>query len=252
MAVAYSSSASALNLDSTVASLSIPFAITQHNGVVVHIGVRSAVVTVASVTDDGANAYVKVKSQLAFDTHQYQQGHYAAEAYNTGYVEGEVWASVTGTASATKLIVTLTGGAKFAVAAEQFTGSNTTFATAFPTNASAILTKTGSPSLAVTISASASFLSAGFHSASGLSITAGASNTLRQSITGGTVQLNNGVVVQSTNVDTTGATAAVAALTVGSDESVDGISGSPGSPSAGQISIAVPVTYAVCAVEVHA
>lgn len=247
MSIAAVSNTGAVQLDSTVSTLVIPVAITSTDAIVVHIGVASAVISVASVTNSHGDTFTRQAHVLANREVDYAQGRYFKNSILDEFIEGEVWTAVAG-AAVTSITVTLTGGAKFAVEVEEYSGNNTTPATAFPHAASAVVATTSAPSIAISSATSTSFISAGFSTLFGLNQAAGTNNVLRGTETG-TTGAQTGVAV--TCADSLSSTTKTVALAPASTESVDGISGSPGSPSAGQVTIAVPATYAVCAVEVH-
>lgn len=248
MAIAAVSNNSAVQLDSTVKTLDTPVAFTNNShAVVVHIGIASEVVTVASVTNSGGDVFTKQAAITANREQDYTQGRFFKNPILNEYVRGEVWTAITGTTS-TKVTVTLTDGAKFAVEVQEYSGNNATAATAFPNATAVAFNFTNAPSVAISAATSTSFVSAGFSTLFGLNQAAGTNNTLRgyKSATTG-AQTGASVAV----ADSLASTTKTVALAPVSSLSVDGVSGSPGSPSATQIPVAAFATYAVCAVEVH-
>lgn len=281
MAVAFVNSSRAINLDSSVSTLTVPITLahTANQTAVVHIAVLSAVVTVLSVTDNGA---------VTPNTYTYQTGINAsytpgnrtfganaagfpggegdfnwpadiqttADQLTQGQVRGEVWTTGAGSTPtlASSLTVTLSGPAKCAVEVVVYSGG-TSIAAITAANAVA-LANASAPTIAVTVTAG-SFLSAGFASQSCLNqaaiavngsigpIKTGNTNTVRSEMAGA----SSDRPLSITAADSTGVTAAVVGISPSNTESTD-ISISSGTQNA-QL-IPVPATYAVCAVEVKA
>lgn len=280
MAVAFVTSSRAINLDSSQTTLTVPLALTATSGkvAVVHIAILSAVATVLSVTDNAStpNVYTfQTGVNASYNPGNRTFGSPAtgfpsgeddynwpadiqtnADQLTQGVIRGEVWTSPAGVTpgAATQLTVTLTSGAKCAVAVGIYSGSGSIVAV---TSANAVaLPSTSAPTIAVTMTA-ASYLSAGFSSQSSLNqaalpvngsvgpIKTGNTNALRTEMSG----TASGYPLSITLADSTGVTAGVVGISPTNTQSTD-ISISSGTENA--VLIPVPATYAVCAVEVHA
>lgn len=160
MAVAAVASASGANVDSSLNSLVIPFTAASTQSICVFIGVRSAVYTVASVIDDHGNVYTKQGAVLANYELDFSTGHYIKNAILDQYIDCELWTTVS-TGAVTKITVTTTSGAKFAVAIQSYSS----VAAAFGAVATAQQVGVSTPSVTVTTTAANSFAVAGFASA---------------------------------------------------------------------------------------
>ena len=280
MAVAFVTSTRAINLDSSVSTLVVPLtlAAVSKRVAVVHIAVLSAEVTVLSVTDNGAvtpNVYTfQAGVNASYNPGNRTFGSAAtgfpggeddfdwpadiqttADQLTQGVVRGEVWTSPAGVTPtvATQLTITLSGGAKCAVAVAVYSGGSS-YAAITAANAVA-LPSNSAPTIAITVTAG-SFLSAGFSSQSALNqvalpingsvgpIKTSNINTARSEMSGA-----SSYPLSVTAADSTGVTAAVVGISPSNTQSTD-ISISDGTQNA--TLIPVPATYAVCAVEVQA
>lgn len=248
MSVTAVSNTGAVQLDSTVSSATVTAAYaTSGNALVVCVAIASETASVASVTANANCTFAKKVAIRANAERDFAQGRFFKNPILNQYVETEIWAGVQ-TGAVASVTVTLTSGAKFAVEVQECTGNNATPGTAFPKNASAALASSSAPSVTVASPTGTSLIVGAFGTVSGLNQAAGTNNTLQGSITATT---GSQVGIADSVVTSSAATTATVALAPVSAEAVDGISGSPGSPSAGSVSIAVPATYAVAALEVH-
>lgn len=245
MAVAAAANASAVNLDSFVNSLVIPFASTgTTQGIAVFVGVHSKFANVLSVIDDVGNVYTKQKGAFTNFEEDYVVNQYDTPPKGSithHGIDGEVWTTRATTGSVTKVTVTLNTptGARFAVEIQGYTGCSAIGASAVASFAS-----TSAPSISLVTTAASSVVCAGFASNSGLNQAATA-GTLRGQIEGGTV-VADGVVevaVADLLVASSGATGVVT-LAPTNTEVLSG--------STTLTTIAVPMTYVVCAVEIKA
>lgn len=234
MAAAFVSNTGAVNLDSTVAAMTVPF-VAASGFNVVHIGVRSKLATVLSVTDDAGtpNTYTKKASIFARTEVDYTNEYNippVGAIFHDG-VEAESWTATVANACK-NVIVTLSTGAKFAVEANNYTSGTGIGASSATT---AALISSSAPSISLTPAASTSIVSAGFCTATLLNQVANL-GTIRGSFAGATAE--DGIAV--TTIDRTGVTPIVVSLAPSNTEVLGGTT------------FSVPATYAVTAVEIKA
>jgi hypothetical protein len=247
MAAAFVSNTGGINLDSSVTTLTVPAVIASGYNVV-HVAIRSKIATVMSVTDDAAtpNTYTKRCSVFANTERDYTVDEYDIPPKGSIFfnsVEAETWTATVSNACK-NVIVTLTTGAKFAVQVNNYT-SGTGISTTTPT--SAAIVSSSAPSISLTPAASTSIVSVNFASATLLNQAAGL-GTLRGSTAAATTEQG----VACTTVDRTGVTPIVVSLAPTNTEVISGDNLLNGNINATQITVAVPATYAVTAVEIKA
>lgn len=221
-----------VNLDSSISSLAIPVSVAQNKLVVVNVGIRSAVVSVSSVTDDQGNTYTQQAHARANQEIDFSTGGLSKAPILRNYVQGECWTATQASATAaTKVTVTLTSGAKFGVEVQTFTGS------AFGVTGSATFASSSSPSITATTQTNGSWLVASFSSAYSLNETATA-GTIDDEISGSGTQDQGGVSVTLAHLLKATAGATTITLAPSNTEVQDGVT------------FDVPATYAVTAIEV--
>lgn len=234
MAAAFVSNAGGVNLVSSVSTLTTPF-VAASGFNVVHIGIRSKLATVLSVTDDAGtpNTYTKKASITARTEVDYTNEYNIPPvgAIFHGSVEAESW-TATVSSACKNVIVTLTSGAKFAVQCNNYT-SGTGFGASSASTAS--LSSTSAPTISLTPAASTSIISAGFVTAAFLAEVA-TLGTIRGSQQAETTQSGISVIT----ADHTGTTPLVVTLGSTDTETVDGVT------------FAFPAAYAVTSVEIKA
>lgn len=245
MAAAFVNTVGFINLDPSVSSGVVAISAGSGKAIVLHIAVASATAQVASVTDDGSNVYSSVAAQANDQT--YQINEYDANSVSKdNFIDGECWYTVGG-GTTTKVTVTLTTGARFAVAAEVYTcggGIGTTKAVA--------VTNSGAPSVSLTAAvATTSIISTGFSTVKGLQQAGGTGVTVVKNVSGAPNGNSGytGVNVTVGNKASAGAGTTTVALAPVSSKSYS-TSITDGSPNSG--TLAVPATYVVCAVEIKA
>ena len=250
MAVSAVNTASAVNVNSSVNSLVIPFASTgATQGIVVHVGIHSKMVTVASVTDSVGNVYTKQQSNYTKFEEDYVVDEYAippAGAITHHGIEAECWTTRATTGTVANVTVTLTSGARFGVVVQGYSGVS-----AIGASANVGFVSTSTPSISVTTTAANSWVSAGFASNSGLNWAA-STGTLRGQIQGGTVTADAIVGVAVADNTIAGTAACTVAVQPTNTETISGDNLVNSNINAIQITIPVPMTYAVCAVELKA
>lgn len=235
MAVAFVTTAGAINNNTEVQSVTIPLALTVNQMVVVFVAVRSSDGTVATVTDTFGDVFTQRASIVAHKEFDYASDQYDKSPLNTDWVECECWTVKAGGTS-TSITVTTTAMVKFDVEVLVYTSGSGLFGTATSTSYKSV----SSPSVVLATNATSSFVVAGFASPNGLN-QAASTGTLRCQETGGTP---NSVVALAC-ADNTGANPCTVALTTTNTTVLFG-------EASGQITIPVPSPYAVCAVEIKA
>lgn len=232
MAVAAVTNTGVTNLDSNIATVAIPFVGLTGHCVVVHIGVASATVTVASVVDNFGNVYVKQANVLAQQEVDYSTEHYDKNAIFSNAVDGECWAVKSGGAVAT-ITVTLTAPARFAVEVQSYSGGS-----GFGVAGSVAQVSVSEPAITLTTTGANSFVSVGFSSVVGLNEAGGAGDTLRGEVA--SAGRHGGIAVTSDDSSAVSlGTAVTVSVTSVAQVVIDGVT------------LGQPNTFAVCAVEVR-
>lgn len=233
MAVAFVSNANTYNLDPSVNPVVVPFVAALNQCIVVHIGVRSATAIVGSVTDNFGNVYTRQGSILAQDESDYTLGRYSKAPLLFNKVEGECWTTRSGGAVAS-VTVTMSGLATTAIVINSYTGSG------FGAANAVTAVQSSTPTATLTTTASNSFISAGFSTATLLNeaTTAGHGTVREEEAAGG--QNSHKIEVTTADLAVASASAASVILTPSNQVTVDGAT------------YAQPATYAICAVEVKA
>jgi hypothetical protein len=175
MAVTFKSTTNQYSLNTENNVLVLPFAAVVNDVIVVHVGIRSSIVGVASVTDDNNNVYTCKTSVLAIDESDYTTGGLSKNPIFHNAIAGEIWA-VKSTGTVTKITVTLTDDTRFAVVVTSYLGGS-----AIGVSSSAKQVQTATPTVGLLTTAANSFVSASFHSAESLPQVA-STGTLRNSI----------------------------------------------------------------------
>jgi len=242
MAIAAKTFAGKVNLDSTASTLNVPFVTASGDAVVVYVAVKSANVTVLSVTDTAGNVYVKKTSGTSKNAVHDYNSNIAGDTVDdlVSYddaIDAEAWVTVASATAASSLTVTLVSGSTCAVAVQSYTGANVAVATAFPQAAFVSLTKGSTPTNTLTGMTSTSYLSACYASCVGLNQLTPRAGTLRQEVTASSADKSITLVVVDNIV--TGTSSTVTLAPASEIDSPDGIS----EP--------VPEGVAVCCVEVH-
>ena len=246
MAASYVSTKAFVNLDPSVDSAVLAVSAGSTHAIVVHVAVASQDVTVASVTDDNNNNVYSSVSALANDEVDYATGRYSANPVKDNFIDGECWFVKSG-GTVTKVTVTLSNGARFAVEALVYVCGG-----GIGNSIAGTAIASGAPSVSLTTAvASTSIVSAGFSTVKGLNQGAGAGAGIMAEVAGapeGGAGLS-GVAVTVEDKLAAGSGPTAVALAPVSTESVS-ISISSGSPQAG--TQPVPASYAICAVEIKA
>lgn len=235
MSVAFVTTAGAVNTNTEVTSVTVPLALTVNQMVVVFVAIRSQDATVASVTNTNLDVFTQRASILSKKEFDYPSDEYDKKPLFTDHVWLECWTVKAGGTS-TSITVNINGNAKFDVEALVYTSGSGNFGVA----TSAAFGSSSAPTVSLTTIATTSYVVAGFAAPNGLNQTA-TTGTLRCQETGGTANS----VVELACADATGATPQAVTLAPSNTTTLFG-------EAAGQISIGVPSSYSVCAVEIKA
>lgn len=235
MSVAFVTSAGAVNPNTEVQTLTIPLAVTINQMVVVFVAVRAEDANVSSVVDTNGDAFTQRASILSHKEFDYASDQFDKNPLNTEWVWLECWTVKAGGTS-TSITVTVNGNAKFDVEALVYTSGSGNFGVA----TSVASKSTSAPTISLTPTATSSYIVAGFASPNGLNLAA-TTGTLRCQESTGTPYS----VVSLACADATGATPQAVTLAPTNTQVLFGEAG-------GQVTIGVPSSYSVCAVEIKA